>query len=884
MLFIYSLSSAQVVVPFILSSAGASAPPGEDATNWYVSNAGSDGATGHSTTTSFATIAKLNITTFTAGDTIFFNCGNSWNEELIINQAGSTSLPIVVTSYSTGARPIITGGVLLNGTWKQNSLIWATHVTAAVKALYVNGTRMTSARIPNAPKYYPITASSSTTIQAAQLAAALNYWAGGQARMRTNDYTWENRSIASSATNGTLTTSAWTYTPETGWGVFVDGMKVLIDTTNEWYCDGDSLWYQPASGVNPATQSITAIQLENGVRIHKNYVTVSNLEIDYQDSAAVKLVGDLTGVVIKNNTMRFQNRKAVDCQGTGTSIYVLNNTIRDCLQKAIFISTMASDSIAGNIINYIGMYPGYGRTVGGEMDNMVAIDSYEGSSTNIINNWIDTCGYTAIVACGHDYLIKYNYVANVQFRLNDGGGIYSYSEYPSVSYNNTWRRNIVFNIGANWSEATPSSRTAEYADAMALYLDGYTRKTLIDSNTVINSQRYGIFNQYESDSNTITANTVYRSGLSWNTNEMYYYADTTKEQYGGLNFQHNILFPRSGSASTLFQYSLVRGNYHTFVSDYNTFCLPYTDQQDSHAINDQDNSAYTTYTLAEWQAHDLAMDVHSTGLYCTYPSSTPLDSIFFNPYLRDSTVTLGKTFYNLDGTTKSSPFTLKAFESVILIDYATPTPITINKIDSVNRDGSTSSPITLSSTIGTVSNGYTLFIVGMYESSSGTADSATVDLVHGSGTYVKMDSLIEGTLTTKHLKIFGKKGLDAGAHTFRFYWKTGTFYGCLASVSLNNVNQTTPTGVVAHVENSVTNPTINITNTAAGNWTVGGLMNAYSERAFPVSPSVSLFSATSPDGESTFGSYKVGASTKLDWTGVTERIWVIGAVVINCLP
>jgi parallel beta-helix repeat protein len=317
------------------------------------------------------------------------------------------------------------------------------------------------------------------------------------------------------------------------------------------------------------------------------------------------------------------------------------------------------------------MYAGYGREANGEQTNQTAIDVNAGTSTYIIANTIDSVGYIGIEANGNNQLVKYNYILNTMQKLNDGGGIYSYSIYPSTSYNNTWRRNIIVNTGANWWEATPSTNTAEYGDANALYLDGYTRKTLVDSNTVINSNRIGIFIQYESDSNTVIANTIYRSGRIWSSNEVLYEVDMTKEQYGGLSFQHNILYPRSGNRSTLFQNIIVKGNFHPFISDYNVMCVPYAAQTYSFRVNDVDNSSAISYTLANWRKYS-GLDVNSTGIYRSLPSAS--DTIFYNPTNHDSTIALGSTFRNLDGTVATSPFILHPYCSVILIHGAVVMP------------------------------------------------------------------------------------------------------------------------------------------------------------------------------------------------------------------
>ena len=80
------------------------------AATYYVSNSGSDSATGTSISTPWRTIAKVNAAT-AEGDTVFLNKGDVWAESLIVPAANVT-----VSSYGTGEKPIIFGSNILSTT------------------------------------------------------------------------------------------------------------------------------------------------------------------------------------------------------------------------------------------------------------------------------------------------------------------------------------------------------------------------------------------------------------------------------------------------------------------------------------------------------------------------------------------------------------------------------------------------------------------------------------------------------------------------------------------------------------------------------------------------------------------------------------------------
>ena len=75
------------------------------ATNYYVSNTGNDSNNGLSTSTSWATIIKVNEFTLSAGDSVFFKCGDTWRMQQFIPQSGNSTSNIIYSKYGTGENP-----------------------------------------------------------------------------------------------------------------------------------------------------------------------------------------------------------------------------------------------------------------------------------------------------------------------------------------------------------------------------------------------------------------------------------------------------------------------------------------------------------------------------------------------------------------------------------------------------------------------------------------------------------------------------------------------------------------------------------------------------------------------------------------------------------
>jgi len=77
------------------------------ATTYYVSNSGRDSSNGTSTSTPWQTIAHVNAQTFKPGDSILFQAGGTWREQLTVHSSGSAGSPITFGGYGSGALPVI---------------------------------------------------------------------------------------------------------------------------------------------------------------------------------------------------------------------------------------------------------------------------------------------------------------------------------------------------------------------------------------------------------------------------------------------------------------------------------------------------------------------------------------------------------------------------------------------------------------------------------------------------------------------------------------------------------------------------------------------------------------------------------------------------------
>lgn len=105
-------------------------------TTYYVSNTGNDSHTGTSQATAWATITKVNATSFAPGDSILFKCGDTWRTALVMPSSGTKADWIYFGSYGTGRKPKLWGSLTTSWSnysgniWKSNSTFSNPHATS----------------------------------------------------------------------------------------------------------------------------------------------------------------------------------------------------------------------------------------------------------------------------------------------------------------------------------------------------------------------------------------------------------------------------------------------------------------------------------------------------------------------------------------------------------------------------------------------------------------------------------------------------------------------------------------------------------------------------------------------------------------------------------
>jgi hypothetical protein len=84
-----------------------------NAKTYYIKSTGNNNNTGLSDAQAWATVTKINGTYFKAGDSILFNRGDIWREQLTIPSSGTFEKLIVFSAYGVGNDPILSPAILV---------------------------------------------------------------------------------------------------------------------------------------------------------------------------------------------------------------------------------------------------------------------------------------------------------------------------------------------------------------------------------------------------------------------------------------------------------------------------------------------------------------------------------------------------------------------------------------------------------------------------------------------------------------------------------------------------------------------------------------------------------------------------------------------------
>lgn len=602
-----------------------------NATNYYFSASGSDGNNGTSPATAWQTNTKFNNTTFTNGDSIFFNRGDSWLGQFKL-KTNSLTDRIYVGNYGSGSKPLFTGFEAVTGWTSAGTNKWkatasdvktgALNQPTILNTVLINGYIGIKARNPNnSYSSYDYTQSNDSVLASGSATNRV----GDEVAIKPAHWIWDVCKITSQNSIYYSLSPKMTYSPfqPDVNQYFLCNDVAFLDQPNEWVFSDTTKTLYVYSTTSPTNVKVSII--DTGFWLSQNQnVTIDGIDFTGFNKVAIQ-VDTARSIIIKNCTIKNCGNYGIKKAKTSHS-KCDHDTLTNCLSTGLYglstnpytpmIDTCKFDTTINCVIDSTAMFAGMGQSGN---DTYCAYWVY-GDSDVMMNNYITNTGYVAIVPNGRSVYIYQNYVNGTSLIKDDGGGIHT-GKGDYIPLNNDSLMIIRKNIVLNGGTATSTTYNS------GVYLDDSVNYVTVDSNIVANASHaamvvgvgHDIVNRYNILDDSI-GNCLQDFGVAiWSYN---------------LTITHNIFAQRSGYYQTF-----ADANSNITILDSNYYFRIKKDSSISY----------------HGKYYKLLPDFMNATHFETHSKEEPLPNtgvnpvLFYNNKLVDSTIVLTANMIDING-------------------------------------------------------------------------------------------------------------------------------------------------------------------------------------------------------------------------------------------
>ncbi|MEB2782930.1 Ig-like domain-containing protein, partial [Algoriphagus sp. C2-6-M1] len=467
--------------------------------------------------TPWKSIDKLNSisSVLKGGDKIFFKSGDVFVGSILINKGGDAGNPITFTSYGSGAKPIITSLEPVTNWESIGGGIFEAAISNLtgdkIQVVLIDNVIRPMGRYPNADASNAgyLLINSVNNNYSINGDALPGDFSGGEVVIRKNNWIIDRHEIQSSSgsTINFLENTNTFYTPQKGFGYFVQNHKNALDQFGEWaYSKSTKKIAVYFGGQNPSNLNVQVAKREHLV-INNSYVknfTFRNLDFRGSNKNLL-MIQKSGGVTVENCSLDFAGENAIF--GSDVPDFIIkNNHFNRALSGAIYFwygtpRTDISDNLIENSMPFQGMakssdLTGIGVYIAGDANN-----------AKIERNRVLNTGYNGIHFGGNYTLVKNNLVDNFCLWKQDGGGIYTNSD--GLTNMNNVGREVVGNIVTRGIGAQEGS-SINYKLAEGIYIDDNAQGLKIFQNTISDINGKGIY-LHNGNNIQILENTIYKA-------------------------------------------------------------------------------------------------------------------------------------------------------------------------------------------------------------------------------------------------------------------------------------------------------------------------------------------------------------------------------------
>ncbi|MEJ7738110.1 MAG: PA14 domain-containing protein [Chitinophagaceae bacterium] len=574
------------------------------ANNYYFSStSGNDTrsmAEAQKPTTPWKTLEKLNavFSNLNPGDTISLKRDDVFDGTISISKSGSVNLPIVITTYGTGAKPVINGLTTLTNWASTRNGIWEANCSSnvMVNTVLVNREAKPIGRYPNsnaANKGYLVPQSYNGNDKVIDnLLLSAPDWTGGDVVIRKARWVIDRNLITQHSGNTLHYISESFNQPAAKFGSFLQNHPNALDINGEWYykIQDKKLGIYFSSG-NPSSALIQASTTNALVTLtSQNNIVFDNLGFQGANMYAFD-IKYAQNIRISRCDILFSGVNAINAQNT-SDLIVEYSAIDYTNNIALNLDNCSNATIRNNKIKNTGMVAGMGKGDSGSYEAILV----SGNNHLIEQNEIINTGYIPVTFRGSLNIIRNNFIDNFTLVKDDGGGIYSWNNIANAPPN--YGSKITGNIILNGKGAGEGTDSPEYLASNGIYMDDNTSGVEITGNTVSDCSLYGIYlhNAFDLliENNTLFNN---KSQIRMARDEF-----APNSPVRNIRLLNNILFSKKSIQPVAeFQTSYNDiGDFGTF--DNNAYVRPTDDNQVVNTFNwNNGNSTFKTYNLESWK-------------------------------------------------------------------------------------------------------------------------------------------------------------------------------------------------------------------------------------------------------------------------------------------
>jgi parallel beta-helix repeat protein len=464
------------------------------AANYYFAASGNDSYTtaqAQSKATPWQSITKLNsfYNSLKPGDSVLFKRGDTFAGTITPTKSGTAALPIIFSSWGTGAKPVLTG-LVSTGAWvNMGGGIYEAPVAlgaATANVCTLNGVGQPLGRYPNADAanagYLNIDShTADAQIVSSVLNTAVN-WTGADIVFRKNHWQITKGTVTSNTATVVNYSETSAYQPINNYGFFLQNNPNTLDEYGEWY-------YNPATkmimmyfgATTPVNGSVRVAAIDYLVNINvESYMTFKGITFFGCNNTAI------TGFTV--NGLTVNNCDFISCGvnaifiNLSTGMVVSNCNFQNTNNCGIVSRNETAAQITNDTLTNTGIIAGMGQPTDGASYEGVIIT---GTNAVVTNNIVANVGYNGIDFGGSNTIVKNNYINNFDLIKDDGGAIYTDAANLDSLHNNTGIQ-LVNNIIVNTIGAPAGTTGTFIGCASGIYLDDNTTGVTITGNSVSN--------------------------------------------------------------------------------------------------------------------------------------------------------------------------------------------------------------------------------------------------------------------------------------------------------------------------------------------------------------------------------------------------------------